>query len=196
MHLLVFLHQRLGINYGRHLLQLSRPRGIEMLFSKGKDQPAEATSSSTAAAPASASSTAPAVSPVDDAEWQAKGAAGLGAIASLSPDCTPLKHRYDSCFNLWLKDYLAIGDDQIRDQQRLSEASARGLTASLASTSSGSSGGKKNRAGSRTLLPARQARQVHRRYLIRTSSRENRPSWSDTTGTAPSCSKTTKHASG
>ncbi|CDW96372.1 hypothetical protein [Sporisorium scitamineum] len=143
MHLLVFLHQRLGINYGRHLLQLSRPRGIEMLFSKGKDQPAEATSSSTAAAPASASSTAPAVSPVDDAEWQAKGAAGLGAIASLSPDCTPLKHRYDSCFNLWLKDYLAIGDDQIRDQQRLSEASARGLTASLASTSSGSSGGKK-----------------------------------------------------
>ncbi|CDU22023.1 uncharacterized protein SPSC_00653 [Sporisorium scitamineum] len=114
-----------------------------MLFSKGKDQPAEATSSSTAAAPASASSTAPAVSPVDDAEWQAKGAAGLGAIASLSPDCTPLKHRYDSCFNLWLKDYLAIGDDQIRDQQRLSEASARGLTASLASTSSGSSGGKK-----------------------------------------------------
>ncbi|CBQ71542.1 conserved hypothetical protein [Sporisorium reilianum SRZ2] len=117
-----------------------------MLFSKSKDQPAEAASSSSTASaptPTLATSTAPATSQVDEAEWQAKGAAGLGAISSLSPECTPLKHRYDSCFNLWFKDYLAIGDDQIRDQQRLSEASTSGSTASLASTSSSSSGSKK-----------------------------------------------------
>ncbi|TKY86855.1 hypothetical protein EX895_004143 [Sporisorium graminicola] len=116
-----------------------------MFFSKGKDEPAEAATSSTAAAPMTTSSSAPAVSPVDDAEWQAKGAAGLGAISSLSPECTPLKHRYDSCFNLWFKDYLAIGDDQIQDQQRQSEASTSGSTASLASTSSSSSSGSKKK---------------------------------------------------
>ena len=27
-------------------------------------------------------------------------------IRSLDPQCTPLKHRYDSCFNLWFEGYL------------------------------------------------------------------------------------------
>ncbi|GAC97367.1 hypothetical protein PHSY_004952 [Pseudozyma hubeiensis SY62] len=75
------------------------------------------------------------VAQVDDAEWQAKGAAGLGSISSLSPECTPLKHRYDSCFNLWFKDYLAIGDDQIREQQRQGEASGSGTAQPAASNS-------------------------------------------------------------
>lgn len=25
---------------------------------------------------------------------------------SLSPQCTPLKHEYDSCFNVWFEEYL------------------------------------------------------------------------------------------
>ncbi|KAK0443469.1 mitochondrial distribution/morphology family 35/apoptosis [Armillaria borealis] len=25
---------------------------------------------------------------------------------SLSPECTPLKHKYDSCFNEWFEEYL------------------------------------------------------------------------------------------
>ena len=32
----------------------------------------------------------------------------LGRIESLSPDCTPLKHQYDGCFNAWFKEYLEI----------------------------------------------------------------------------------------
>ncbi|ODN83225.1 hypothetical protein, variant [Cryptococcus amylolentus CBS 6039] len=27
-------------------------------------------------------------------------------MQSLSPECTPLKHRYDTCFNLWFEGYL------------------------------------------------------------------------------------------
>uniref|UniRef100_V5GM32 Uncharacterized protein n=2 Tax=Kalmanozyma brasiliensis (strain GHG001) TaxID=1365824 RepID=V5GM32_KALBG len=80
---------------------------------------------------------------MSEADWQAKGAAGLGAISSLSPECTPLKHRYDACFNLWFKDYLSIGDDQIREQQRQSESSASGATTPSSLSSSSSSGGKK-----------------------------------------------------
>ncbi|SAM86504.1 uncharacterized protein UBRO_08878 [Ustilago bromivora] len=119
-----------------------------MFFSKSKDESVSAaTSASTssastssaapapAPAPAHALPTAPASSSYNEAEWQTKGAAGLGAISSMSPECTPLKHRYDSCFNLWFKDYLAIGDGQIREQQRQSEASSSG-TASPASESS------------------------------------------------------------
>jgi hypothetical protein len=26
----------------------------------------------------------------------------------MSPECTPLKHRYDACFHSWLVDYLAL----------------------------------------------------------------------------------------
>lgn len=120
-----------------------------MFFSRSKDEPVEAASASTASTSASTNSTIPATAAADAAyqgpseeEWQAKGAAGLGAISSLSPECTPLKHRYDSCFNSWFKDYLAIGDDQIQEQQRQSEASSSG-TASPSSQAS-SSGKKKS----------------------------------------------------
>lgn len=33
---------------------------------------------------------------------------------SLSPECTPLKHRYDSCFNLWFEGYLQPALDATR----------------------------------------------------------------------------------
>lgn len=36
------------------------------------------------------------------------GPAGLGVMDSLSSECTPLKHKYDNCFNLWLQDYLSV----------------------------------------------------------------------------------------
>jgi len=36
------------------------------------------------------------------------GPAGLGLMSSMSPECTPLKHRYDACFHSWLVDYLAL----------------------------------------------------------------------------------------
>ncbi|KAG8755493.1 hypothetical protein FRC14_003991 [Serendipita sp. 396] len=26
---------------------------------------------------------------------------------SISPECTPLKHKYDTCFNAWLESYLS-----------------------------------------------------------------------------------------
>lgn len=37
---------------------------------------------------------------------------------SLSPECTPLKHRYDSCFNLWFEGYLqpALDNDHARTE--------------------------------------------------------------------------------
>ncbi|SPO31932.1 uncharacterized protein UTRI_06654_B [Ustilago trichophora] len=114
-----------------------------MFFSKSKEQPAEAMSTSTASTSTSSIPAAPSGIPTDETEWQTKGGAGLGAICSLSSECTPLKHRYDSCFNLWFKDYLTIGDDQIRDQQRQSEASSSGAVPSTSSASSASSGIKK-----------------------------------------------------
>nr|ODN87936.1 hypothetical protein L203_03140 [Cryptococcus depauperatus CBS 7841] len=33
---------------------------------------------------------------------------------SLSPECTPLKHRYDTCFNLWFEGYLQPALDNAR----------------------------------------------------------------------------------
>ena len=34
------------------------------------------------------------------------GAPKLGQMNSMSPECTPLKHKYDNCFHTWFKDYL------------------------------------------------------------------------------------------
>ena len=34
------------------------------------------------------------------------GAPKLGQMNSMSPECTPLKHKYDNCFHTWVKDYL------------------------------------------------------------------------------------------
>ncbi|SNX88056.1 uncharacterized protein MEPE_06767 [Melanopsichium pennsylvanicum] len=119
-----------------------------MWFSKNKDQPQPTTEAS---ATASTSTSRPSIPPpslapfTNESEWATKGAAGLGAISSLSPECTSLKHRYDSCFNLWFKDYLAIGDDQIRQQQKQSETAADtsgSSAASLASSSVGTGGSK------------------------------------------------------
>ncbi|SPO31817.1 uncharacterized protein UTRI_06654 [Ustilago trichophora] len=114
-----------------------------MFFSRNKEEPIEAMSTSTASTSTSSIPAAPSVTPTDQSEWQTKGGAGLGAISSLSPECTPLKHRYDSCFNLWFKDYLTIGDDQIREQQRQSEASSSGAASPTSLASSASSSSKK-----------------------------------------------------
>lgn len=32
-------------------------------------------------------------------------------MSSLSAECTPLKHKYDGCFNLWFQEYLGIPSD-------------------------------------------------------------------------------------
>lgn len=48
----------------------------------------------------------------DHASQHADGAAspyGLGMMPSMSQECTPLKHRYDACFNRWFEDYLGVG---------------------------------------------------------------------------------------
>ncbi|KAF9652437.1 hypothetical protein BDM02DRAFT_3068068, partial [Thelephora ganbajun] len=39
---------------------------------------------------------------------------------SLSPECTPLKHAYDSCFNAWFAGYLepTLTPDQQREKDR------------------------------------------------------------------------------
>lgn len=34
------------------------------------------------------------------------GTPELGRMNSMSPECTPLKHKYDNCFHAWFKDYL------------------------------------------------------------------------------------------
>lgn len=50
---------------------------------------------------------------------------------SLSPECTPLKHRYDSCFNAWFEGYLqpaldASSSAAIGDSPRLQHARSVG----------------------------------------------------------------------
>ncbi|EPQ27888.1 uncharacterized protein PFL1_04632 [Pseudozyma flocculosa PF-1] len=73
---------------------------------------------SSAASDSSTTASTTSTSTTGSAGWSADGPAGLGVISSLSPECTPLKHRYDSCFDRWFTDYLAIGDAQILEQQR------------------------------------------------------------------------------
>ena len=34
------------------------------------------------------------------------GTPKLGQMNSMSPECTPFKHKYDDCFHTWFKDYL------------------------------------------------------------------------------------------
>lgn len=50
---------------------------------------------------------------------------GLGLMNSISPECTPLKHRYDSCFNLWFKEYLDATSPAVQP----AESSSRGFFA-------------------------------------------------------------------
>ncbi|PWN24940.1 hypothetical protein BDZ90DRAFT_281922 [Jaminaea rosea] len=63
-------------------------------------------SSSSSSEPSSSSSTTPSSPPSSDAG--APASAGLGSMSSLSPECTPLKHKYDACFNAWFQDYLGV----------------------------------------------------------------------------------------
>ncbi|KLO16093.1 hypothetical protein SCHPADRAFT_823664 [Schizopora paradoxa] len=40
---------------------------------------------------------------------------------SLTPECTPLKHEYDACFNAWFEGYLqpAVNAASLTDEQRV-----------------------------------------------------------------------------
>lgn len=38
------------------------------------------------------------------------GNAGLGSMPSMSPECTPMKHKYDTCFNRWFEEYLGVAN--------------------------------------------------------------------------------------
>jgi len=50
----------------------------------------------------------PPTSKMSEPSTSTSGPAGLGVMDSLSAECTPLKHKYDNCFNLWLQDYLQV----------------------------------------------------------------------------------------
>lgn len=102
-----------------------------MLFSRSSSQSSSDTASSSEASTSSSASSSASAPQVDAgehlAEWQTKGAAGLGVISSLASECTPLKHRYDACFDLWFRDYLSIGDSQIVQQEKQRGASSAPL---------------------------------------------------------------------
>ena len=97
-----------------------------MFFSSSKKSE---DSSSSAASSSSSTSSVPSSSTTTSADssqsWTEGGGAGLGVVPSLSPECTPLKHHYDSCFDKWFTDYLSIGDAQILKQQRQSAADSQ-----------------------------------------------------------------------
>lgn len=71
----------------------------------------------------------------DHASQHADGAGpyGLGMMPSMSQECTPLKHRYDACFNRWFEDYLGVG--------HLAQASASGSRSGAVSGESSRSNG-------------------------------------------------------
>lgn len=109
-----------------------------MLFSRSSSQSSDDTGSSSGgsgggmSSSASESSSSAASSRTSTADhqkaWLSKGAANLGVISSLAEECTPRKHKYDACFDLWFRDYLAIGDSQIAQQEaQHSAASTRNL---------------------------------------------------------------------
>lgn len=71
-------------------------------------------------------------------------ASGLGVMPSMSSECTPLKHKYDACFNRWFEEYLGL------PPPAASSASSPSSTSSDASSDSGVSGFFTRRKGSGT----------------------------------------------
>ena len=63
------------------------------------------------------------------------GAAGLGRMPSMDDKCTPLKHKYDQCFNLWFEEYLGLDSKS---------SSATSASSSSASTSTARSSADSN----------------------------------------------------
>lgn len=82
-------------------------------------------------------------SPASSEGIPSDGPAGLGQMSSLSAECTPLKHRYDTCFNQWFEEYLSLGTsaDPSRLDQTTSSDSGRGGFWSRNKSSSASSAG-------------------------------------------------------
>jgi hypothetical protein len=73
-------------------------------------------------------------------------------LRSLSADCTPLKHRYDSCFNSWFEGYL----QPALDASRSSFSYESGSHVSTSSSSSGSSSPTESASPSSADPPRRQ----------------------------------------
>lgn len=44
----------------------------------------------------------------EDSSSTTSHSSGLGVMPSMSVECTPLKHRYDACFNKWFEEYLGL----------------------------------------------------------------------------------------
>ncbi|CAO1622036.1 unnamed protein product [Parajaminaea phylloscopi] len=65
-------------------------------------------SSSVPPSSASSASSSSSSSPTSPGSTASDGPANLGSMSSLDPSCTPLKHRYDTCFNAWFHDYLGV----------------------------------------------------------------------------------------
>ena len=82
--------------------------------------------------------------------------------SSLSPECTPLKKRYDACFNLWFEGYLRPALD---GQARLAPSSSSpsssstytpsGSSSSSSSSTPSSSTGEPTSSGSTAVEPSR-----------------------------------------
>lgn len=47
----------------------------------------------------------------------------LGLMDSISPQCTPLKHKYDGCFNAWFQEYLGAATNAEAEQSAQSSGS-------------------------------------------------------------------------
>lgn len=70
--------------------------------------------------------------------------AGLGVMGSMSETCTPLKHRYDACFNKWFGDYLGASGAPGSDPSSSTSSSSSSSSPSSSSRSTGGFFGSKS----------------------------------------------------
>ncbi|WWC87070.1 uncharacterized protein L201_001956 [Kwoniella dendrophila CBS 6074] len=74
-------------------------------------------------------------------------------MESLSPECTPLKHRYDSCFNAWFEGYLQPALDASSSSSSSSSSVSATSTSSQPSLTASSSSSSSSSITSTTLSP-------------------------------------------
>lgn len=75
------------------------------------------------------------------------GPAGLGQMASLSEECSPLKHRYDSCFNAWFENHLVSTTPTVASQKDPTGSATASSSAAEEGKKSGGGGGFWSRGG-------------------------------------------------